>query len=156
MTERKKLELQLNQPSTIELLFDRCHVGQSSYGEYYLYAVRNGDGSTEYSFFAPPEVHEQLKSLKKGDKAKILKLAEQTGSKIETKYDIQLYPVAQKVSTNDTVTTGSDSYFSAMLSSYEDAIRIQEKLNGMVDVNRIAITLFIARSKVNGNGFNGG
>ena len=156
MSERKKLELQLNQPYTIELLFDRCHVGQSSYGEYYLYAVRNGDGSTEYSFFAPTEVHEQLKSLKKGDKATILKLAEQTGTKIETKYDIQLHPVTQKVSNNDTAPTIGDSYFAAMLNSYEDAMRIQERLNGMVDVNRIAITLFNARSKVNGNGFNGG
>ena len=30
-------------------------------------------------------------------------------------------------------------------------LNIQEKLNGMVDVNRIAITLFIARSKISGN-----
>jgi hypothetical protein len=40
-----------------------------------------------------------------------------------------------------------------MVTSYEDAMKIQEKLNGMVDVNRIAITLFIARSKVNGGSY---
>ena len=40
------------------------------------------------------------------------------------------------------------------MNSYEDAVKIQEKLNGMVDVNRIAITLFIARSKINGNSCN--
>jgi hypothetical protein len=37
-----------------------------------------------------------------------------------------------------------------MLNSYQDALKIQEQLNGMVDVNRIAITLFIARSKIKG------
>ena len=54
--QRKKLELQLNQPVQIELMFDTPVIGQSQYGEYYLYAVKNGDGATEYSFFAPDEV----------------------------------------------------------------------------------------------------
>lgn len=93
-----------------------------------------------------------LKTLRKGDKATIVKLAEQKGSKIITRYEVQ----TQKVAAADTVPAGKDAYFTAMLTSYEDAMKIQEKMNGMVDVNRIAITLFIARSKVNGNGFNGG
>ena len=135
------------------MLFDKPTTGTSQFGEYYLYAVRNGDGTTEYSFFAPPEVHEKLKDLKKGSKATITKNAVQKGSKILTTYDIQVQEA--KVSAPDTATNNKDSYFAAMLSSYEDAMKIQEKLNGMVDVNRIAITLFIARSKVSGNGFGG-
>ncbi|MCK9212188.1 MAG: hypothetical protein M0P61_15215 [Ignavibacteriaceae bacterium] len=60
MAERKKLELQLNQPTRIELLFDEPVVGESKFGVYYLYAVRNGDGATEYSFFTPDEVDQKL------------------------------------------------------------------------------------------------
>ena len=85
MAERKKLELQLNQPCSIELLYDKPSIGSSQYGEYYLYAVRNGDGTTEYSLFAAPEVHDVLKDLKKGAKATITKFAEQKGNKILTK-----------------------------------------------------------------------
>ena len=143
----------MNQPCSIELLFDKPTTGTSQFGEYYLYAVHNGDGSSiEYSFFAPPEVHEKLKELKKGSKAVITKTAVQKGSKILTNWDVQVQEA--KVSIPDTAVSNKDSYFEAMLSSYEDAMKIQEKLNGMVDVNRIAITLFIARSKV--SGFNGG
>ena len=123
-------------------------VGQSKYGEYYLYAVRNGTAQ-EYSFFAPDEVNEKIKTLRKGERFEITKLAEQKGTKILTKYDV-------KVITKPTTpppAANKDNYFDAMLTSYQDALKIQEQLNGMVDVNRIAITLFIARSKINGNGF---
>lgn len=137
--ERKKLELTLNKPSEIELLYDEPVVGQSKYGDYYLYAVRNGDGTTEYSFFAPDEVHERIKDLKKGAKVVITKLAEQKGNKIITKYDID---IAQQ-----TTPQNVDSYYETMLQCCKDAIRIQNELGGMMDAKSIAVTLFIARSK---------
>ncbi len=137
--ERKKLELTLNKPSEIELLYDEPVVGQSKYGDYYLYAVRNGDGTTEYSFFAPDEVHERIKDLKKGAKVVITKLAEQKGNKIITKYDIDIVP--------QTTPQNVDSYYETMLQCCKDAIRIQNELGGMMDAKSIAVTLFIARSK---------
>ena len=124
-------------------MFDEPMVGQSRYGEYYLYSVKNGTDE-EYSFFAPAEVNEQIKSLRKGDRFEITKLAEQKGTKIITKYEVK---ILQRPSPPQNST--KDNYFNAMLASYQDALRIQEELNGMVDVNRIAITLFIARSKIN-------
>jgi hypothetical protein len=107
--------------------------------------VRNG-GNEELSYFADKEVHEKLKNLHKGDKAEICKRAEQKGTKIITSFDV-------KVLKNETPAASSskDNYFETMLTSYQDALNIQERLNGMVDVNRIAITLFIARSKINGS-----
>lgn len=125
-------------------------VGQSRYGEYYLYSVKNGTDE-EYSFFAPEEVNEQIKSLRKGDRFEITKLAEQKGTKIVTKYDVKVKKQSPASSNNHQVQ--KDNYFDAMLTSYQDALKIQEQLNGMVDVNRIAITLFIARSKINNNGY---
>jgi len=145
--EKMKLKLELNKPVKIELMQDQCLIGKSRYGEYYLYNVRNG-GNEELSYFADKEVHEQLKDLKRGDKVEISKRAEQRGTKIITSYDVTVLK-------NETpaVSTNKDNYFQTMLASYQDAQKIQEELNGMVDVNRIAITLFIARSKNSGNGF---
>lgn len=151
--ERKKLELTLNKPSEIELLYDEPVVGQSKYGDYYLYAVRNGDGTTEYSFFAPDEVHERIKDLKKGAKVVITKLAEQKGNKIITKFDVNVIAqapqnTAQPSPATQSVTNGGmDNYYVTMLQCCKDAIRIQNELGGMMDAKSIAVTLFIARSK---------
>jgi hypothetical protein len=157
MAERKKLDLKLNQPATLELLFEEPVVGQSTYGDYYLYAVKQGNNE-EYNFFAPEELHDQMKGLHKGNKVEITKLAEQKGSKIITKYDLKLISNgngSKKVSDTEPNTIARDNYFDIMLASYLDALRIQENLNGMVDVNKIAVCLFIARSKVNANGLGG-
>ena len=74
---------------SLELLFDEPMIGESRYGEYYLYAVKNGT-ETEYSFFAPDDVHEKLKEMHKGDRFEITKIGEQKGSKIVTKHEVKL------------------------------------------------------------------
>jgi hypothetical protein len=155
MPERKKLELQLNVPCPIELLYDQPTIGNSQYGEYYLYSVRNGDGTTEYSFFAPIEVHEQLKALRKGDKATILKLAEQKGSKIVTKFEVAVEKAQPVAKADFSSAQKLDNFYEIMLQSCNDAVRIQTELGGMIDVKNIAVTLFIARSRVSANGFGG-
>lgn len=149
MAERKKLELELNKSQTLELLFDEPISGQSRYGPYWMYTLKEQSGE-EVLFFAPEEVNEQIKTLKKGDRFEITKLAEQKGTKIVTKYEVT---VKKQIPTNNNHQPQKDNYFDAMLTSYQDALKIQEQLNGMVDVNRIAITLFIARSKISPNGY---
>ena len=165
--ERKKLELELNKPTNIEMLFDQPKVGESQYGMYYLYAVRNGDGATEYSFFAPEEVHSKLSLLRKGDRAVITKQAVQKGSKVVTTYDISssLKERATPNKSEDMITgqnpqmgangkstpdKSENGYLQAMVASFEDALVIQDKFNGMANVNQIAITLFIQRTKAGG------
>ncbi|MCE1168219.1 MAG: hypothetical protein LWX70_08990 [Sphingobacteriia bacterium] len=145
----------MNQPCSVELLFDKCQVGQSSYGEYYLYAVRNGDGQTEYSFFAPTEVHDKLKDLKKGDRAKLLKRAEQRGSKIITVYEVEVEKAQQTVSAPPLATGNTDNFYQLMLESCRDAVKIQNELGGLMDAKSVAVTLFIARSRVPANGYGG-
>ncbi len=128
----------------LTLLFDEPMVGQSRFGEYFLYAVKNGTDQ-EYSFFAPAEVNEQIKTLKKGERFEITKLAEQKGTKIITKYDIKLVPNTNPQPTNN------DNFYKIMLSSCKDAVKIQNELGGMMDAKSIAVTLFIARSRLNEN-----
>jgi hypothetical protein len=156
--ERKKLELELNKPTNIEMLFDNPKIGESQYGMYYLYAVRNGDGATEYSFFAPEEVHLKLSSLVRGDTAIITKQAVQKGSKVVTSYEVELAPKPARgraskptpIESGKKESDNQNTYLQAMILSFEDALVIQEKFNGMANVNQIAITLFIQRKKVGG------
>ena len=154
MAERKKLELQLNRPIAIELLFEEPVVGQSTYGDYYLYAVKQGNNE-EYNFFAPSELHEQMKGLHKGNKIEITKLAEQKGSKIITKYDLKVISNGNGSNGKIEPAASNDNYYQLMLQSCRDAVRIQNELGGLMDAKSVAVTLFIARSKLTGNGYGG-
>lgn len=150
MTQRTKLELELNKSKEIELLFDECVSGTSQYGEYFLYAVKVDN--KEYSYFPPESVHNQIKSLRRGDKAVITKLASQRGSKIVTTYDVQAKGVPVTTNSEELEEAPqeekyADRYYEVILQSYRDALKIQGELNGLVDVNKIAVTLFIARSR---------
>ena len=135
--ERKKLELEINQPKVLELLFDSPFEGSSRYGDYFLYAVKNGNGG-EFSFFAPQEVHEKMKEMKKGDKVEVTKIAEQKGKKLVHNYLVKKLEKEPK---------SESTYYNTMVSCFEDAIKIQERFNGMANVNQIAITMFIQRTK---------
>ncbi|MCB9249387.1 MAG: hypothetical protein H6613_12995 [Ignavibacteriales bacterium] len=160
MTRRTKLELEINKPVTIELLYDEPITGESQYGSYSMYAV-SADGM-EYSFFAPDEVHTELLKLSKGDVAVITKLASQRGNKVVTKYEVE---VPNKVKAkSEMVSIGEvideilpninayevkkDRYYEILRQSYADALQINTELNGIsADTARLCITLFIARSK---------
>ena len=167
MTRRTKLGFDVNKPTTVELLFDEPIIGESTYGPYAMYALEvNG---MEYSFFAPPDVHAELSKLKKGDKALVTKIATQKGSRVVTKYDIQIptkvavphKPKSKIVSLGEAIEEvmpdipqviseprNEDISFQLMKDSYSDSLEIISDLNGMTsDIARIAITLFIQRSK---------
>lgn len=156
MTKRMKLELAINKPVTIELLYDEPVTGKSEFGNYNMYAVSvNGN---EYSYFAPDEVHMELSKLSKGDKAIIIKIAAQRGSKLVTKYEVKLLnqskPKSEVISIGQAIeeilpemSDEPDEFFHIMKRSYSDALKINSELNGMADPAKIAITLFIARSK---------
>lgn len=119
-----------------------------------MYTLKDQNGE-EVLFFAPEEVNEQIKSLRKGDRFEITKLAEQKGTKIITKYDIK---IEKKLVINpiyELPKTGSSDYFyDLMLTSCRDAVKIQNELGGLMDAKSIAVTLFIARSKITPNGYN--
>ncbi len=144
--ERKKLELQINSPVNLQLLFDEPLVGESKFGEYYMYAVKNGE--SEYSFFAPLSVHNQLKDKPKGTKFQITKTAAQKGKKLVTDFEVKFSGNGKQEKVNDSKSDESE-YYEAMLKSYEDAIKIQNKFSA-VNLNQCAVTLFIARTKTNG------
>lgn len=152
MTQRSKLELELNKQTEIELLYDECISGYGQNGEYFLYAVKS-EGK-EWAYFPSEQVHNQIRNLRRGDKAIITKLSSQRGNKVITTYDVQIKD-GVPISNSNTSETGndisddkfSDRFYEVILQCYRDALKIQGELNGLVDVNKIAITLFIARSR---------
>ena len=102
----------------------------------------------EYSLFAPEEVHEKLKDLRKGDRFNLTKEAGQNGKKIVIKFSVIKTESKQPESTNGNT---NDNFYNLMLTSCRDAVRIQNELGGLMDAKSLAVTLFIARSKMNGN-----
>jgi hypothetical protein len=151
MTQRAKLELPINKPVEIELLYDEPITGASQYGKYFMYAVRS-DGM-EYSFFVTEEANDQLKQLHKGDTAIITKLATQQGNKLITAYEVKPIGVKERVLQQEIASDlpdespSHDHFFEVMLQCYREALEISRELNGMADPEKIAVTLFIARSK---------
>ena len=145
--ERKKLELQINSPKNLQLLFDEPLVGESKFGEYYMYAVKNGE--QEYSFFAPLSVHEQLKDKPKGTIFQMTKTATQRGKKLVTDHTVEFLNNVIKEEKQNEPKSGENGYYEAMLKSYAEATKIQNKFSA-VNLNQCAVTLFIARTKTNG------
>lgn len=147
LMERPKMELPVNQATKIKLLFDDCAEGNSKFGKYFLYAVVNGDGNSEYSLFAPELLHDQLKKFKKGDELLVTKLAAQRGTKLVVAYDV----VKQEKQPEETIATRNsedDFLYSAMEKSLEQSISLAKKFNS-VPIDKLAISLFIARTKGN-------
>ena len=144
--ERKKLELEVNKPIRLALLFDSPIEGESQYGKYYMYGVKNGD--TEYSFFAPLKVHEALKDKPRGTIFETIKTAQQKGKKLVQDFEIKFLDNGKEVQSSESKLE-ENGYFEAMLKSYSEATRIQNKFSA-VNLNQCAVTLFIARTKTNG------
>ena len=149
--ERKKLDLQINSPIILQLLFDEPIIGESKFGEYYMYAVKNGNDNSEYSFFAPLSVHEQLKGKPKGTKFQLTKTATEKNKKLVTDFEVKFLDNGIKKEKEAVPKSEENGYYEAMLKSYEDASKIQQKYSA-VNLNQCAVSIFIAR--VNKNGFN--
>lgn len=166
--QRTKLELELNEPRELMLLYDNPKTGTSSYGEWQLFALADPSTGIEYSFFSPSDtVTQQLIQFNAGDKVRIVKTAKQIGKTVVTDYSVTSAnggPLKSKLNGNghgqaaaaQTEVSASDAFFRILEFCYADAIRLQERFNGMVDVNRLAITMFISRSKTNGHALAGG
>lgn len=159
-------------PVEIQLLFDDAVCGESKYGIYNLYGVFvKGEG--EFSYFAPQNVHEKLRHLKKGDRAILTKKAKMDGRKvlttIEVKIPEQIVKKSEIVAIADVIpeiieshenltkheaieepraAVSHDRYYEVLKQSYSEALEINKELNGATsDIARLCITLFIARSK---------
>ena len=119
-----------------------------------MYTLENSVGE-ELLYFAPEEVNEQINSLRKGDRFEITKHAEQKGTKIITRFDVKEEKKNLESLVNDINKNNNDNFYELMLTSCRDAVKIQNELGGLMDAKSLAVTLFIARSKINQSGYAG-
>ena len=78
----------------------------------------------------------------------LTKTATQKGKKLVTDFEVKFLNNGIEEKNNEAKNDDSE-YFSAMLRSYEEASKIQNKFSA-VNLNQCAVTLFIARTKTNG------
>ena len=156
-TRLPKLELQLNQNCCLTLMKDKPYTGESAYGQYFLYQVKDETGS-EYSFFAPAEIHQQIlqAGLKTGDSFQLSKKAVQNGKKVSAKLEFEMVKkngtaVAPQQQDNMPDDPTDDGYRQLMERSLRDAIEATKAVNTVqwdVDsIRGIALTIFIQRAR---------
>jgi len=151
---KPKLDLQVNQPATIKLLMDKPVTGSNAFGDWYLFGV-SYEGQ-EYSFFATEDVAKftEENNLRKGDSIKVTKTIIKIGKKNQTSYQLEIVNKGQQshpasngngqVATNG---NGQADDYKVMHDCLAQGIKLQQDLGSVIDVNRIAITLFITRTK---------
>ncbi len=145
--ERPKMELEVNKPTKIKLLYNECVEGTSKFGTYHLYNILNGDGKSEYSLFAADDLHKQLKLYKKDDELMVTKLAASRGSKIVVAWDVKkIGEDVVSTTTNNQTNPNDDFLYTAMEKSLEQSISLAKRFNS-VPIDKLAISLFIARTK---------
>jgi hypothetical protein len=157
---KPKLELALNESVKLKLLKDKCYEGQNSYGPFYLYAVEH-DGAEKIIFLTSP-IHNAIveAKLKTGDEFILRKTAVQSGKKLTPQISIEFVERLQAAPIPVTVSTRSaegsvpavagDNLKAIMLQCVKDAADIVRDSGvqlGNDELQRLAVTLFITRSK---------
>jgi hypothetical protein len=150
------MDLEVNKPTRIKLLFNDCIEGSTpKFGKYNLYAIQNGDGSSEYSLFAPEELHKQLKQFKKDDELLVTKLAATRNGKIVISWEVKKVNSETISIVTSQPNLTEDFFYTAMETSFDEAVRLQQKFNG-VNISQVAISLFIQKTSRNNHSISRG
>ena len=143
---KPKLELKVNEATKIKLLQDSPARGTNQFGNWFLYSVMNDD--KEKSFFAPEQVQKFIEEnhLKKGDELTITKSLTKNGKSNVIDFKMELIPHGngQDIKPDD---NGKPDDIKIMRDCLMAGITLQKELGSVVDVNKIAMSLYIARTK---------
>ncbi len=125
------------------------HIGSSQYGEYYLYSV-DADGE-EKSFFATPEIHNQISEMKlgPGDTVMIRKLAVQNGKRVNAKMMLEVVSKEQP-KVEAPVQSSGDKLKELLLTCVRDAAEVVKDSGvqfSLEETQKLVGMLFIARSR---------
>lgn len=150
---RAKVELALNSEAKLTLTKDKCYEGTNAYGAYYLYSVEQ-EGDVK-SFFATPEVHQQIleSGIRTGDQFLIRKKAVQNGRKVMAKVEFEVLSrqPTPPPNGNGNGSHVEDSLRDMLLQCVVDADSIIKSAGIQVsdELQKLATTLFIARTRMN-------
>ena len=157
---REKLTLNLNESARLRLLKDKCFEGQNSYGAFFLYNVEHY--GIEKAFFATPEIHHAIVEAKltAGNEFILRKTAVQNGKKLTPQMSIEFVerqqaapmpiPTLTRSAEGSVPAVAQDNLKAIMLQCVKDAADIVRDSGvqlGNDELQRLAVTLFITRSK---------
>jgi len=133
---------------------DKPYQGESSFGQYYLYTVKDQAG-VEFSFFAPADIHAEIleAGLKSGDSFLLSKKAVQSGKKVGAKLEFEAVKKAEHPEKKDDVPfdVPDDGFKQLMQRCVQEAVGIVKDVNTVPwqneDIRSIALTMFIQRAK---------
>jgi len=158
---RPKLDLNLGEVATLTLMRDKPYQGESSFGQYYLYTVKDQTG-VELSFFAPADIHAQIleAGLKAGDSFLLSKKAVQNGKKLGAKLEFEavkkpetVQPAEPEKKEEVPFDIPDDGFRQLMQRCVSEAVEITKEVNTIPwqneDVRSIALTMCIQRAKAN-------
>jgi hypothetical protein len=144
------LELNLGQSERVKLLKSPI-LGSSQYGDYFLYPVEvNGE---ERSFFATPEIHNQISEMKlgPGDTIILRKLAQQNGKRVNAKLMLEIVSKEPKDETSAPPYPAADQLKELLLTCIRDAVEIAKEGGVQFsndELQKLATTLFIQRTRL--------
>ena len=150
---KPKVDIGLNQEAKLTLLRDKCYEGTNNFGAYYLYSVEQG--GEEKAYFATPDVHQSIleAGLKTGDTFLIRKRAVQNGRKVMAKIEFSVLSKQPPPppNGNDNGSHVDDSLRVMLLQCVVDADSIIKSAGIQIsdELQKLATTLFIARSRMN-------
>ncbi|HTY39353.1 MAG TPA: hypothetical protein VMH23_19710 [Bacteroidota bacterium] len=150
---KPKVDIGLNQEAKLTLLRDKCYEGKNNFGAYYLYSVQH-DGE-EKAFFATIDVHQAIleSGIRTGDQFVIRKKPIQNGRRITSKIEFEVISKqpAPAPNGNGNGSHLEDSLRDMLLQCVVDADSIIKSAGVQVsdELQKLATTLFIARSRMN-------
>ena len=155
MAERKKLELELNKTMSLELLFDEPMIGQSQD----MVSIT----CTQLRMELMLNIHSLHLQKLMNKLNHFVKVKDLKSQSLLNKKELRLLLVMMlkckrrnlESPVNDINKNSNDNFYELMLTSCRDAVKIQNELGGLMDAKSLAVTLFIARSKINQNGYAG-
>ena len=146
---RPRLELGLGQSERVKLLKSPI-LGSSQYGEYFLYPVEvNGE---ERSFFATPEIHNQISDMKlgPGDTIILRKLAQQNGKRVNAKLMLEIVPKEPESEKSSAPQRREDNLKDMLLQCVLDAAEVVKQSGLQFDLDatqKLSVALLIARTR---------
>lgn len=150
---KPKLELQMNIPTIVKLMQNNPAKGESQFGKWWLYNAEDGNRN-ECTFFAPEPVQKFIEEnkLRKGDVIQITKTLTKNGKGNRIDFNTELILKHQEQEVLPLVSNGKPDDIKIMRECLMSAIELQKELGSVVDVNRVGLSLYIAKTK-NGYGY---
>ena len=145
---KPKLELMLDKKVQLTLLKDKPYIGNNSYGEFYLYTVKNEEG-VEFSYFAEAPVHALIQEhkLKAGSTFILQRVATQNGKKMSSKVEFSIVGDSEE---RVAPASSGDGLKDLLLQCVRDAADVVREAGIQFsndEIQKLATTLFIKRSK---------